>query len=112
MICSISLVGEDDDKRAFLFYRNEDVSEEFYLNYFSVPSHTRFPNIKNRAVVEYRGDDTGIGTWKCTKDAGATSCPHIVTARHSLQQYMKGDWNARDEAIAEDEVDSIRFGSA
>ncbi|KDR72062.1 hypothetical protein GALMADRAFT_143401 [Galerina marginata CBS 339.88] len=55
----------DDDKRAFLFSRSEDLLEESYLNYFSVPSHTRFHSIKNRAIVEHRGDDTGLGMWKC-----------------------------------------------
>lgn len=101
---------EVEENRTFLFYRYEEVSEGSYQNLFSVPSQTRFPNLKNRAVVEHRGVDSGSGSWKCSKDSGAISCPHIIAARHSLQQHLKGDWNARDESVRDSEESTIAFG--
>lgn len=67
---------------------------------FSVPSGTRFPTLKNRAVVEHIGDDTGNGKWKCNRDAAAISCSHIISARHCLQQHVQGNWNAQDLTVA------------
>ncbi|PPR05142.1 hypothetical protein CVT26_012228 [Gymnopilus dilepis] len=99
-----------DDNRCFLFYRCEEASGDSHQNLFSVPSQTRFSNVKHRAVVEHRGDDTGEGRWKCNRDPGATSCPHIVAARHSLQQHLKGDWNARDDGVREGQEDNVSYG--
>ncbi|PPQ87257.1 hypothetical protein CVT26_015205, partial [Gymnopilus dilepis] len=99
-----------DDDRAFLFYRCEDVKDDQYHNLFSVPSQTRFSNMKNRAIVEHRGDDSGTGTWKCNKDSGAILCPHIVAARHSLQKYIRSDWEALDETLGDNAMDGITFG--
>ena len=68
--------------------------------------------MKNRAIVEHRGGDSGIGSWKCNKDSGAILCPHIVAARHSLQKYIKADWEALDESIGDNAMDGITFGGA
>uniref|UniRef100_A0A8H8CF18 HMG domain-containing protein n=1 Tax=Psilocybe cubensis TaxID=181762 RepID=A0A8H8CF18_PSICU len=99
------------EARAFLFYRNEGVMDNFYTNIFSIPTSTRFPTIKNRSIVEHYGDDSGNGTWKCSRDQGATSCSHIVQARHALQKYIHGDWNAQDETIDSSvATDGVQFG--
>lgn len=103
--------AEDEENRAFLFIRNESSVQGIFHNVFSVPSGTRFPTLKNRAVVEYIGEDSGMGQWKCNRDGGAISCIHIISARHCLQQHVKGDWNAEDASI-EGNIDpqDVRFG--
>lgn len=79
-----------------------------------MPSGTRFPTLKNRAVVEHIGEDSGMGQWKCNRDTAAISCGHIVSARHCLQRHVTGDWNAMDSTLGEggslDSPQDICFG--
>ncbi|KAH9480806.1 hypothetical protein JR316_0007406 [Psilocybe cubensis] len=89
----------DNENLTFLFSRGESIIDGHFYNIFSTPSGTRYPTIKNRAIVEHLGEDSGTGTWKCNRDLGAVLCTHIALARHALQQYLQGDCEARDESI-------------
>lgn len=85
--------------RTFLCAREETAEDGIYKTVFSVPPPRAdlSTTIKQRAVVQHRGDASGKGTWQCSKDLTATSCPHIVHARHPLQQHIKHDMDAYDE---------------
>ncbi|KAH9478296.1 hypothetical protein JR316_0008749 [Psilocybe cubensis] len=102
-------VEKDTDQTTFLFSRHESIKDGQYMNYFSTPSFTRFSTIKNRAVVEHQGDDTGAGVWKCNKDSGASSCSHIVSARHTLQQYLTGNCDAQDDNVGKDGDTGLQY---
>lgn len=88
----------DSDRKPVLFSRQQDMNETTYLNHFSVPPLGARDQVsaKSRAFVSFLGQDTGIGTWSCTKDPSALNCPHITTARHLLQQLVKRDPLAQD----------------
>jgi hypothetical protein len=76
-----------DDNTCFLFSRLEHHLEGYHTTLFSVVSRSAHPTIKNRVVVEHVGDETGLGTWKCYKDANTMDCAHIAEAKSSLQDY-------------------------
>lgn len=96
-----------DPYRTFLCARVETAEDGIFDTIFSVPPpKVEFATtVKQRAVVEYHGDDSGKGTWKCSKDASAISCPHIVQARHSLQQHIQCNIEAYDEEAGTGELE-------
>ncbi|KAF9471709.1 hypothetical protein BDN70DRAFT_779241, partial [Pholiota conissans] len=89
----------DDPYRTFLCAQFETAQDGIFDTIFSVPPPRAeyATTIKQRAIVEHHGDDNGKGTWKCSKDLTATSCPHIVQARHSLQQHIQCNLDAHDD---------------
>lgn len=92
-------IAKDNEYRTFLCARYDTVQDEIYDTIFSVgPLQTEFSTtIKQRAIVEHHGNDKGQGTWRCSREPTATSCPHIVQARHSLQWHIQCDIDALDE---------------
>ena len=90
----------------FLCAHEKTAEDGTYETVFSVPlpRSDLSTTIKQRAVVQHRGDASGKGTWQCSKDLMAMSCPHIVQARHSLQQHMKCDVDAYDEGAGLGEI--------
>ena len=86
----------DYENDTFLFSRTEHHINDDFINLFSVLTHSEYPTIKNRVVVEHTGNDNGDGTWRCLKDTRMTTCPHILGARHCLQKYINADPNATD----------------
>jgi hypothetical protein len=91
----------DGQRLTYLFSRVEDLMvDDSFVNYFSVPSLGNRPSIKNRVIVEHRGDDEGGGTWKCLKEPSASSCTHIVQARNALQRLLSGDPAATDPHVS------------
>ncbi|KDR65237.1 hypothetical protein GALMADRAFT_50349, partial [Galerina marginata CBS 339.88] len=86
-----------EENKTFLFSRNVECYEPLTIhNVFSVPSPGVLESIKNRAVVEHFGDDTGSGVWRCSKDPNIRNCRHILFARDSLQQHVQMDHLATD----------------
>jgi len=83
------------DNEPFLVTRIQSIEDGIYDNIFSIPA-PRLPTIKNRAIVRFTGNDQGIGMWECSKDPKASSCSHISSAKHSLQQHIQADIHARD----------------
>lgn len=99
----------DKENLTFLFSRNKSIVDGQYQNFFSTPSFTRFPTIKNCAVVEHLGNDSGAGTWKCNRDNGAALCAHIVSAHHTLQQYLQGDCEAQDKTVGKNDGGATQY---
>ena len=79
-----------------MFSRYEEAIADSYVTRFSVPTNANFKTLKNRAVVEHNGPNSGEGLWKCSLDQHATSCSHIKAARKSLQQHVHADIHAED----------------
>lgn len=51
---------------------------------------------KGRAFIKYEGEDTGVGTWSCSKDK-TSACNHIAAAREQLGALLKIEMNALAE---------------
>ncbi|KAJ3506795.1 hypothetical protein NLJ89_g6667 [Agrocybe chaxingu] len=81
----------------------EDTTDGVFINLFSIPARNQHALLKNRAVVEHCGRDTGEGQWKCSIDRSSSSCAHIRLARHSLQQHLTGLPSARDPNVSSSE---------
>ncbi|KAF8169095.1 hypothetical protein BJ912DRAFT_1034702 [Pholiota molesta] len=95
----------DNQQQTFLCSRYEGVRDGIYISTFSVPPPPgRVSTIKQRAVVTHSGDDSGKGTWNCSIDISATSCSHIVLARHSLKQHIECDPDAFDDEAGTGEL--------
>ncbi|EAU90057.2 hypothetical protein CC1G_08330 [Coprinopsis cinerea okayama7 len=47
--------------------------------------------VRNRAIVQFEGLDTGVGRWSCSKDISASNCAHINSARQLLQHTQASD---------------------
>lgn len=81
-----------------MFSRYEEALADSYVSKFSVPTYgATFKTLKNRAIVEHSGPDSGEGSWKCSLDQYATNCAHINAARKSLQQHVQRSLNAEDQ---------------
>ena len=89
------MIGPASDDQVFLYSRHQVNDDKCNLNLFSVPA-PRNSTVKNRAVVEFLGMDDGTGSWKCLEEPNRENCLHILAARHSLQQHIRADKNARD----------------
>jgi hypothetical protein len=59
------------------------------VNEFSVHSHAQ-RGVKGRAIVHHEGEDTGAGTWACSKDV-LGECAHKKSARDHLQKLLHAD---------------------
>jgi len=86
--------------QSFLVTRFQELTEDVYMNIFSIPAnHLRI--IKNRAVVHCTSSDDGTGAWTCNKDPHIINCSHVEKARHVLQQHVRADINAHDPSLTE-----------
>ena len=47
-----------------------------------------YATIKNWVIIEYVGDDSGLGRQSCYKDIHTENCVHIAEARLSLQKQL------------------------
>jgi hypothetical protein len=85
-----------------------DFEERLYLNLFSVPAAS-MPTVKNRAIVRFEGSSTGGGIWVCSKDAKASMCTHIGSARQLLWRLFPSSEGGEDENDTGD--DRLQFDS-
>lgn len=82
-----------------VLFSRQPLEGRIYINHFSVSSGRR--TAKSRVIVVQEGDDSGRGSWKCSKDP-VTQCGHITKSKqHLLQlgledghsvQTTDGDW--------------------
>ncbi|PPQ69415.1 hypothetical protein CVT26_002453 [Gymnopilus dilepis] len=87
----------ENENKTVLFSRNVlQFEPSIYHNVFSVKGSGLFTSVKARAIVEHCGEDSGIGTWKCSRDPNQNNCCHISAARDSLQQHIQLDLSAKD----------------
>jgi hypothetical protein len=97
-----------DDDNVILFSRQPAEYDGKFNNHFSVT----FPgqmSAKGRVIVEHLGENSGVGTWTCSKDRGS-SCGHITSARHHLQKLLHADPEARDHRAHESLVVQVVAG--
>lgn len=79
---------------AVLFHR-QPIGENRFVNDFSVNS-MNLRTAKGRAFVKYEGEDSGVGTWSCSKDR-MNACCHITSAREQLSTLLKIEMNISAE---------------
>lgn len=79
---------------AVLFHR-QPIGEDRFVNDFSVNT-MNLRTAKGRAFVKYEGEDSGHGTWSCSKDRMNTCC-HIASAREQLSALLNIEMNASAE---------------
>lgn len=83
-----------DRDPAVLFFR-QPVGDNRFINDFSVNT-ANLRTAKGRAFVKYEGEDTGVGTWSCSKDK-VGGCSHTAAAREQLGALLKIEMNALTE---------------
>ena len=86
-----------------MLFSRQNLDDEKFSNLFSVVFAAQ-SSVKNRTIVSYSGDDTGLGDWFCHRDR-ARACGHITKARHGLQRLILADPTARDAAAGVDVED-------
>ena len=79
-----------------ILFSRQNLDDEKFSNVFSVVFANQ-SSVKNRTIVSYCGDDTGLGEWFCQRDRTRT-CGHITKARHGLQRLILVDPTAQDAA--------------
>ena len=85
-----------EENQVFLFSRILEQYEPMTCrNILSVPGPTTNLSIKNRAIVQYIGDDAGKGTWKCSKDSGFATCAHVDEAEKRLSETKRAREGAK-----------------
>ncbi|KAG6914402.1 hypothetical protein DXG01_000546 [Tephrocybe rancida] len=72
-------------QKVALFSR-QPVTDEIYLNMFSVAQKSTDELVKSRAIVVYEGTDHGEGRWRCMKDSKG-DCPHVAHAKTMLEKF-------------------------
>ncbi|PPQ83592.1 hypothetical protein CVT26_001389 [Gymnopilus dilepis] len=88
----------DEDDQCILFSRNvEQYDPLIYRNMFSAPTSSRFGSVKNRAVVQHLGPDTGLGTWTCSKHPKELTCEHIMSSRAILLRRVRPDTSTQTD---------------
>jgi hypothetical protein len=86
-----------------VLFSRQILDDEKFSNLFSVVFAAQ-SSVKNRTIVFYSGDDTGLGEWFCRRDRTG-ACGHITKACHGLQQLILADPTARDAAVGVDTED-------
>ncbi|EEB88238.1 hypothetical protein MPER_14041 [Moniliophthora perniciosa FA553] len=92
------------DGSAVLFWQEmigEAQDEEIWVHRFSVEGDGS-EAVRSRAIVSYKGPNSGRGKWECTKDANAR-CAHITKAKYLLEKFAEG-WEDEDGDNALDDM--------
>ena len=102
-LCMIELRSErstdiDDYVHLVSHLPHGDILDTF-TNLFSVPSPNQ-QSLRSRVIITHVGQDSGSGTWFCSKDQ-TVYCPHVTTARHFFQQVIRTDPAAQDTSITD-----------
>jgi hypothetical protein len=88
----VFLISMPDDT-VVLFSRQPSGAEDSeFSNHFSVSTPGQ-KQINSRSIISHYGGDTGLGTWKCSKD-GVDRCIHVRKAQDHLQKLITGDPSA------------------
>ena len=72
-----------------LFSRLPHDVNDIFTNIFSVPSPNQ-RSLRSRVIVTHVGQDSGSGTWRCSKDS-PSNCLHITTACDFLRKIIQAD---------------------
>ncbi|KAF8870061.1 hypothetical protein BD779DRAFT_1456051 [Infundibulicybe gibba] len=99
------------DDLPILFSREQDFNgNENSINHFSAPTPGQ-RSLKSRAVVTFKGNDSGNGSWVCDREA-VQNCAHINACRHALQKYVHVDIEAMDSGKTSNVVSAPRARQA
>ncbi|KAJ6611690.1 hypothetical protein B0H10DRAFT_1918580 [Mycena sp. CBHHK59/15] len=83
-----------------VLFSRQELEDGTYINHFS----TNSPNTRaltGRVIITYTGEDTGTGSWSCSKDSNSSSCAHINQCRNMLQKLVRVDPSAKDHGIGD-----------
>jgi hypothetical protein len=85
---TLTLLNVDEHTEPILFSRQRCIDDKTFLNHFSVPTLRECRLLNSRVVVRHEGDDSGHGTWTCSKEPSTINCAHVVHCQNTLQQLV------------------------
>lgn len=78
-----------------MLLHRQPIGEDRFVNDFSVNT-MNLRTAKGRAFVKYEGEDSGHGTWSCSKDR-VNACSHISSAREHLSALLRVEMSVPEE---------------
>ncbi|KAF8877541.1 hypothetical protein BD779DRAFT_1475196 [Infundibulicybe gibba] len=100
-VCLCPQAGGDGTGCFHACFVREYQAEKFpRSDMFAMPPTPGQRSLKSRAVVTFKGNDSGNGSWVCDREA-VQNCAHINACRHALQKYVHVDIEAMDSGVRE-----------